>query len=74
MDPAVRAQPTSPPGEERVDQRSRALAYAADTRLDKAIETAEAALTMAVSGARDGLANELRTYLEEWKRVREQRR
>ena len=33
MDPAVRAQPTSPPAEERVDQRRRALEYAAEQQI-----------------------------------------
>jgi tetratricopeptide (TPR) repeat protein len=47
-----------------------ALAYAAEERFDKAIETAEVALSMAVSAARAELANELGVRLEQWKRVR----
>ena len=49
-----------------------ALAYAADSRWDRAIETAEIALAMAVSAARGELANELRARLEQWKRARQQ--
>jgi tetratricopeptide (TPR) repeat protein/mono/diheme cytochrome c family protein len=48
-----------------------AVAYAADNRLDNAIETAEVALTMAESGARSDLANRLRAWLKSWRRARE---